>query len=84
MNAFLASHCARCSEPLSVCSMSRFNTDILCPSCLKDEQGAPGYQFAHDAESAAVRAGDYNFPGVGLSPDDSAFLLKRRQERGKV
>jgi hypothetical protein len=49
--------------------MSRFNTDMLCDACEKKEKDHPKYKAARDAEDAAVRAGDYNFPGVG-KPDD--------------
>ncbi len=51
-------------------------------SCSEDEQQAPGYVAARDAEREAVRSGDYNFPGVGLSTEDLAFLAHRRKARG--
>jgi hypothetical protein len=71
--------CARCGvEPFAHVT-SFFNTDVICLPCATDEQEAPGYVAAHAAEVAAVRAGDYNFPGVGLSPADAAFLAARRR-----
>ena len=74
--------CARCNCVLRIHSVSRFNTDALCMECLDDEKQAPGYKAAQDAEFAAVQRGDYNFPGVGLSTEDAAFLAARRASRG--
>ncbi len=61
--------------------MSRFNTDTLCLACAADEKAAPGYAFADAAEVAAVRGGNFNFEGVGLSAVDAAFLAVRRAIR---
>jgi hypothetical protein len=49
--------------------MSYFNRDILCPPCKNKERKHPRFKEAYDAESAAVRAGDYNFPGIGRPSD---------------
>jgi hypothetical protein len=74
--------CDRCRGNLNISIMSRFNTDTICLSCCDDEQQAPGYGAAQDAERDAVKSGDYNFPGVGLSTEDLAFLAARRKARG--
>jgi hypothetical protein len=74
-------HCDRCNGPLELSIMSKFNRDIICTPCKDDECEAPGYAAADAAEVAAVRAGDYNFPGIGLSPQDQAFLAARRAAR---
>ena len=74
--------CERCHGPLNVSIMSKFNTDTICLACCHDEQQAPGYAAASAAEAGAVRSGDYNFPGVGLSTEDLAFLADRRKARG--
>ena len=58
--------CDRCGKPLTVRTMSYFNTDAICPECAAVERKHPGYEAAHAAEVAAARAGDYNFKGVGL------------------
>jgi hypothetical protein len=76
-----ANHCDRCNGSLDSSIMSKFNRDILCTPCQDDECEAPGYAAADAAEVAAVRAGDYNFPGTGLSPQDQAFLAARRAAR---
>jgi len=49
--------------------MSRFNTDIICVPCEDKEKAHPLYEKAWEAELAAVKAGDYNYPGIG-KPED--------------
>lgn len=73
--------CERCGAPLIGWGVSYFDTDTCCAACLDDEREAPGYEAARAAEAAAVRAGDLNFRGVGLSPADAAFLAERRAAR---
>ncbi len=73
-----ANHCDRCHGPLALSMMSKCNRDILCTPCQDDECEAPGYAAA---EVAAVRAGDDNFPGIGLSPQDQKCLAARRAAR---
>jgi len=73
--------CARCGSTLFGSTCSRFNIDTICPGCAADEREAPGYAAAVAAEIVAVRAGQFNFPGVGLTPADHAFLLARRAAR---
>ena len=58
--------CDRCGKPTNMVSVSYFNTDQCCLSCLKHEQQHPDYGIAKAAELAAVKRGDLNFPGVGL------------------
>ena len=75
--------CERCGADLGrvASTMSRFNTQTICLPCSEDEREAPGYIAAATAETTAVQQGDMNFPGVGLSPADSAFLAERRKAR---
>jgi hypothetical protein len=73
--------CPRCYADADAHSMSWFNTDEICLPCKKDESLAPGFADAKATETAAVQAGDYNFPGVGLSPADRAFLADLRSKR---
>lgn len=62
--------CDRCgNQNPTTTIMSKFNTDILCPSCKEKETKHPMYKQACDAEIAEVRKGNYNFPGIG-KPDD--------------
>jgi hypothetical protein len=76
--------CSRCGADASGGSiMSKFNLDIICMACKRDEEEAPGYQAASDAELEAVKNKNYNFPGVGLSEADKKFLAERWAKRSK-
>ena len=67
---FVARTCPRCGADLSRGrTMSRFNTDPICLACAAAERRHPDYAKACAAELAAVKAGDRNFPGIGLPPD---------------
>ena len=57
--------CVRCDAQNAVTTMSRFNTDIICTDCETTERAHPRYQEAADAELAAVKRGNYNYPGIG-------------------
>jgi len=57
--------CDRCHEETDVTIMSYFNTDELCLDCSDAEKQHPQYAEARAAEEAAVRDGNYNFPGIG-------------------
>lgn len=58
--------CDRCGKPLIPYRiMSRFNTDCLCSKCAEEERRHPDYHTACEAERQAVKAGDYNFQGIG-------------------
>jgi hypothetical protein len=61
--------CQRCFKETLATIMSRFNTDIICPECADTERAHPDYKRAQEAELAACKRGDYNFPGVGLPSD---------------
>ena len=41
------------------------HTDTICMKCAGEERQHPDYRMAADAELAAVRSGDRNFPGIG-------------------
>jgi hypothetical protein len=60
--------CDRCRLPMRLWSMSYFNEDLICDDCDKKERAHPLFAEAQATEEAAVRAGNYNFPGVGLPP----------------
>ena len=73
--------CPRCGGNMNASTMSKFNQQTICMACKADERLAPGYAAADKAECDAVRAGDRNFPGVGLSAEDQEFLARKRDER---
>jgi len=49
--------------------MSMFNQEDICLPCKDTERAHPEYKAAQDAELAAVKSGDMNFPGIGLPED---------------
>ena len=61
--------CARCGATNCATIMSKFNQDIICMSCKDKERKHPKYAEADAAELAAVRAGNYNFEGIGKPAD---------------
>ncbi len=65
-------------------SVSYFNTEDICCDCKTDERHFPGYAAALAAEEAAVRGGNLNFPGVGLSEIDRQVMLQLLAERRKA
>jgi hypothetical protein len=60
--------CVRChtNKP---CIMSRFNVDWICGECETKEKAHPEYPRAAAAELAAVKRGEYNYPGIGKPAD---------------
>lgn len=64
--------CDRCRQETCITQMSFFNTDTCCPDCISRERRHPEYGRARQAEEAALRAGDRNFPGIGLPPELNA------------
>lgn len=61
-------NCNRCHKPATSKTMSRFNTQMICETCEEREKAHPKYAEAEEAERQAVKAGNYNFPGIGLPP----------------
>lgn len=61
--------CERCKGDTMVLQMSYFNTDEICLDCRAKERAHPKFEEARAAEHEACKAGNYNFPGIGL-PDD--------------
>jgi len=60
--------CARCHQETNCHTMSMFNRDEICMDCKRAERLRPDYQRAVEADEAAIRDGNYNFPGIGLAP----------------
>lgn len=65
----MKNYCDRCAGPCVGSIMSMFNTDTLCRPCKEKERKHPDYERAREAEAAAVRAGNYNFRGIGKPGD---------------
>lgn len=60
--------CERCGKETRGTIMSFFNTQTICMECSEAERKHPRYAEARDADVAAIRRGDYNFPGIGWKP----------------
>ena len=73
--------CPRCNQESIASTMSIFNTEIVCLECKGKEENHPKHDEARAAELAAVRAGDLNFPGIGLPPD---LAPKQKFEMGRL
>ncbi len=65
----LSRSCQRCGASGVPLIMSRFNTDMICLACQDREKAHPAYPAAAQAEAAAVRRGERNFPGIGKPAD---------------
>jgi RecJ-like exonuclease len=61
----MTGRCDRCGKETNTHIMSMFNTESVCPKCKKKEEEHPMYNAAREAELEAVKAGLYNFPGIG-------------------
>lgn len=61
--------CDRCRKETLATIMSKFNRDIICMDCKDKERKHPDYKRASDAEFETVKAGFYNFPGIGKPHD---------------
>ena len=61
--------CDRCGKEMNAWTMSFFNTEECCLSCIEKEQQHPEFPKAKEAEREAVKAGNMNFPGIGLPED---------------
>jgi len=73
--------CDRCGWETMSHIVSKFNTETICFNCSDEERLAPNYRKACETEEAACRAGNYNYPGIGLAPEDRAFLKAKRENR---
>lgn len=61
--------CERCGVKTGTHTMSFFNTDLICMECKDKERKHPDFEKAREAEEAACREKDFNFPGIGLPED---------------
>ncbi len=60
-------YCDRCGKELHVRIMSMYNTDCIYLDCKKKETARDDYAAARDADNEAIKNGNYNFKGIGLS-----------------
>lgn len=64
---FMQKYCDRCGGSLeSGRTMSMYNTDCICMECKRKERQRSDYNKAVEADHEQIRAGNYNFKGIGL------------------
>lgn len=75
--------CDRCksARPYEGYTMSTFNEQWICLDCKEDERQAPTFEAAREAELQAIRRGETNYCGLGLTVEDMEFLAARREAR---
>ena len=76
--------CPRCGAVDAPYTCSWFSSQEICCECQQEEQVAPNYAQARAAEDEALQRKDFNFPGIGLAPEDIAVLAVARQLRCRV
>ena len=64
--------CHRCFKESTVHTMSMFDVSLICMDCADAEKLHPDYSRARDADHNAIKAGDYNFEGIGYNQSDIA------------
>jgi hypothetical protein len=64
-------NCDRCGKETSVHIVSMFNTEDICMDCKAAEELARTTKDAVATDNAAIRRGDFNFPGIGLRKNDA-------------
>ena len=57
--------CQRCGNEVKEHTMSMFNVQTICIPCKNIEKKHPKYEEACKTDLEYIRAGDYNFPGIG-------------------
>ena len=70
-------NCERCKKQTDTFTCSFFNTQNICMDCSDEERAHPDFPKAREAEYQAVKAGDMNYPGIGLPAD----LIAKYQSR---
>ena len=73
--------CARCGIETLITTMSRFNLDVCCMRCIELEKQHPEYEKAAETEFQQVKAGNYNFSGVGLPVGYNDWVSARGEEK---
>ncbi len=61
---FEIKNCQRCGKALTIRTLSKMNTDVICPKCCSDEKKHPRYKEASDMEHQQVVLGNYDYKGL--------------------
>jgi len=65
----LTNFCQRCRRHTNITTMSMFNTQMCCATCITNERLHPDFPKAQRAEVHAIQNGNPNFKGIGLPED---------------
>ena len=57
--------CQRCYDKASGHTMSMYSELLICTDCYDKERKRDDYEKARDAEITSIKAGNYNFKGIG-------------------
>ena len=61
--------CERCNQKTDLHTMSFFNTQDICMTCVEKEKQHPKYAEAVQADVDEIKKGNMNFEGIGLPSD---------------
>lgn len=64
----IPSKCDRCRQSLNNCTISKFNSDILCNTCDTKEKSHPDYSMAERIVNEMKKKSS-NFMGIGKPSD---------------
>ena len=74
--------CDRCGGSLEDGRiMSMYNTQIICMKCKAKERQRADYDEAVKADQEAIKAGNYNFPGIGLKPESETAIKDNTMDK---
>lgn len=57
--------CQRCYQKVNSHIMSMYSDRLICMDCKSEEEKRDDYEEARGAAAEAIKAGDYNFEGIG-------------------
>ena len=67
--------CHRCEKKTDTFTMSWFSTESICMDCSDEENNHPDIKKAKAVETAHVKAGNYNYPGIGWPGKEKRVML---------
>ena len=77
---FTQEFCDRCGGSLKDGRiMSMYNNDCICMKCKEAERRRADYNDAVKADHDAIKAGNYNFAGIGYKPETYKEMKDRHQ-----
>jgi len=60
-----AGYCQQCFDKTNTHIMSMYSTRLICLKCKDQETTRDDYKEAVDADVTAIKAGNFNFKGIG-------------------